>query len=137
MEDKNKYPDIFVHEKGLRKEDLQGIKKNELESKALNPINQQAQRSSYGSCWWCSNQHAVLNYTGWYDSNGYYRYYNTCSCQWIPGCGSYGYVRNDYCSHCVPSLYPTMTISQKTNRFGLTTGTGRCSLCGYNYTYNY
>jgi len=136
MDYKNRYPDVFDHALGLSEKDLQGIKDNEagITNEEAEPVY--PKDSSYGSCWWCSCQQATLNYTSWYDSYGYYRYYNTCSCPHWAGCGSHGYVRNDYCSHCNPG-YPTMTITQRTNNLGLTTGSGRCSLCGYSYTYYY
>ena len=86
-----------------------------------------------GPCWWCSNQMANLSSYTWYDP--YYRYNNTCSCQWVPGCGKSGYVRNAY--HC--KSYPTLYISSVTNRFGVTTYTEYCSApgCGYYYSYTF
>lgn len=86
-----------------------------------------------GPCWWCSNQMATRTHYSWYDGRGYYRYNDTCTCNFVMGCGSTGYQQNGYCSHC-GTYYPTLTISSKTNRWGVTTYTESCWYCGYSYT---
>lgn len=83
-----------------------------------------------GWCWWCSNPFANKTYYSWYDSKGYYRYHETCSCFM---CGKSGYRQNGY--HC--QAYPTLTITSTTNRFGGTTYTESCYYCGYYLSYSY
>jgi hypothetical protein len=136
MKYKNKYPELFDHALGLCELDIQGIKDNkcDLQSKELRLVNEQIKVLNSGACWWCSWIYATLNYTHWYDEKGYYRYYNTCTCPWMPGCGSTGYVRNAYCT-CGAS-YPSMTISSRTNRFGYQTMSGTCGDCGYHWEWH-
>ncbi len=89
-----------------------------------------------GPCWWCSNQDANKTESHWYDSLNFYRYYNTCSCNMIMGCGAHGSVQNSYCP-MYQHGYPTVYISIKTNRWGLTTYTAQCSQCSYYVSYSY
>lgn len=92
-------------------------------------------RTWTGSCWCCSYQFASLSSNTWYDQNGYYRYYETCSCNFVLGCGKSGYRRNDY--HTCGANYPTKYITSVTNRYGQTTITEMCSYCGYYWQYTY
>ena len=87
--------------------------------------------SGAGSCWWCSNMTAQLSTNGWYDSNYYYRYYNTCSCS-TPYCGASGYRRNDYCPY--NHGYPSVSISYKNDK-GLVSYSAVCSRCSYSVHY--
>jgi hypothetical protein len=94
------------------------------------------------SCWYCSGQHAtvVCNYN--YDSFGYFRYNNSCSCPIFgPGCGAHGSTSNWYCNICTatlpPPYTPTYIYSSKTSWYGITTVTLSCSRCGYYTQYSY
>jgi hypothetical protein len=119
-------PDLLM---GLTTDDIENLKKTNKPS-AVTDVDPS------GSCWWCSYQYASLNYSNWYDGFGYYRYYNTCTCSIMMGCGSSGSVANGYCGQCGAS-YPTVTINTKTNRWGLFTYHSHCSACGYDVYYSY
>ncbi len=89
-------------------------------------------RTETGPCWYCSNQYATKYFSWYYDQYGYYRYYNSCQCNHLVGCGAYGYVQNEYCPACHAS-YPTVAVSYKRTYLGYMTLTKQCSACPYYY----